>query len=143
MASNKSALLPSWIAPSSLSMPSVLWSAWSASFIASRLLLELPDLDVGVRLVLAFGPTLPFIGFLIGAIGLSRQTDELERRVQLEALATAFGLTLLLVATLALAQRAGFARYEDFSYAHLMPMLVIFYLGGTLFARRRYACEPE
>ena len=116
---------------------------WAASFIAARLLLEQPDLGVGARAALAFGPTLPFIGFLAGAIGMSRETDELERRVQIEALASAFGLTILLIATLALAQRAGFASEEDFSFAHLLPILLLFYLGGTVLARRRYACEPE
>jgi len=116
---------------------------WAASFIAARLLLDQADLSVGVRLLLAFGPTLPFAGFLIGAIHLSREADEMERRVQVEALAAGFSLTLLLVATLALAQRAGFAKYEDFSYGHILPILVIFYLGGLVIARRRYACEPE
>jgi peptidoglycan/LPS O-acetylase OafA/YrhL len=116
---------------------------WGASFIAARLLLDQPGLDPGVRLVFAFGPTLPFIGFLVGAVGMSREVDELERRVQVEALATAFGLTLLLIATLALAQRAGFAKYEDFSYGHLMPMLFMFYVGSMIFARRRYACETD
>lgn len=116
---------------------------WGASFIAARLLLEQPDLGLGARLVLAFGPTLPFIGLLVGAFGMARDLDEMERRIQVEALAFGFGLSLLLIATLALAQRAGFAKYEDFSYVHLLPMLFIFYLGGLTFARRRYACEPE
>ena len=117
--------------------------AWAASFIAARLLLELPDLGLGVRFLLAFGPTVPFAAFLLGAVALSRNADELERRIQLEALAFGFGLTFLLVATLALAQRAGFAKHEDFSYAHLMPILFLFYLGGAIVARRRYECEPE
>jgi multisubunit Na+/H+ antiporter MnhG subunit len=117
--------------------------AWALSFVASRLLLEQPDLDVGVRALLAFGPTLPFVVFLIGAIGLLRETDEMERRIQVEGLATAFGLVMILVATLALAQRAGFASDEDFSFVHLIPMMLVFYLGGTVIARRRYTCETE
>jgi peptidoglycan/LPS O-acetylase OafA/YrhL len=116
---------------------------WAAAFIAARLLLDLPDLGVTPRLLLAFGPSLPFAVFLVGAIVLLRAGDEMERRVQLEALACAFGLTVLLVATLALAQRAGFARFEDFSYGHIVPMLLLFYLFGMLMARRRYACAPE
>ena len=116
---------------------------WGISFVAARLLLEQPDLSVGLRLFLAFGPTIPFVGFLVGVVRLARQADEMERRVQVEALAAAFGLTVLLVATLALAQRAGFAKYEDFSFVHLLPMLLVFYFGGLTLARRRYACEPE
>jgi len=116
---------------------------WGASFIAARLMLEQSDLGLGSRLVLAFGPTLPFIGLLIGAVGMARDLDEMERRIQVEALAFGFGMSLLLIATLALAQRAGFAKYEDFSYAHLLPMLLVLYLGGLTWARRRYTCEPE
>lgn len=116
---------------------------WGSCFVVARLMLEQPDLSLGMRLLLAFGPTLPFIGFLVGVVRLARESDEMERRVQVEALATAFGLTVLLVATLALGQRAGFAKYEDFSYVHLLPMLLVFYVGGIALARRRYACEPE
>jgi peptidoglycan/LPS O-acetylase OafA/YrhL len=116
---------------------------WGLSFVTARLLLEQPNVDVGLRALLAFGPTLPFMAFLIGAIGLLREIDEMERRIQVEGLATAFGMVLILVATLALAQRAGFAKYEDFSYVHLIPMMLVFYLGGTVVARRRYTCEPE
>jgi hypothetical protein len=80
---------------------------------------------------------------MICALHMSRGVDEMERRVQLEAFASAFSWTILLIATLALAQRAGFAKYEDFSYGHLLPMLFMLYLGGLLLARRRYACAPE
>ena len=116
---------------------------WGVSFIAARLLLDQPGLSTAARLVLAFGPTLPFVGMLVGAVGMARDADEMERRIQVEALAFGFGMSLLLIATLALAQRAGFAKYEDFSYVHLLPILFILYLGGLTFARRRYACEPE
>ena len=116
---------------------------WGVSFIAARLLLEQSGLTPSVRFLLAFGPTVPFIGLLVGVIGLLREADELERRIQVESFAAAFGLTVLLVATLALAQKAELAKLTDFSFVHIMPMLFIFYLAGNVFARRRYVCEPE
>ena len=116
---------------------------WGVAFVAARLLLEQPDLTSGAKFALAFGPTLPFIGVLIGVFGLLRQADELERRIQVESFAAAFGLTVLLVATLALAQKAELAKLTDFSFINIIPMLFLFYLGGNVFARRRYVCETE
>jgi hypothetical protein len=51
----------------------------------------------------------------------------------------AFPLTLLLLTTLALMQRAVELSFEDWSYAHVWIYLPIFYLGGLTLARRRYA----
>jgi peptidoglycan/LPS O-acetylase OafA/YrhL len=129
------------ITPSRLAL--VCGLTWAALFLAARLLLEQPNVSLSARLLLAFGPTLPLLGFMAGAVAMSRLVDEMERRVQLEAFASAFSCTILLIATLALAQRAGFAKFEDFSYAHLLPMLFMLYLGGLILARRRYACAPE
>lgn len=117
--------------------------AWGFSFVAARILLEQPALTSGMRFVLAFGPSIPFVGLLVGVFGLLRKTDELERQIQVESFATAFGLTVLLITTLALAQKAGLASLTDFSFVHIMPMLFLFYLGGNVFARRRYICETE
>jgi hypothetical protein len=67
-----------------------------------------------------------------------RSADELERRIQLEALAFAFPVGLLLLTTLGLAQRAVTLRFEDWSYNHVWPMFVVFYLAGVALARKRY-----
>lgn len=114
---------------------------WGASFIGARLLLEQPDLGSAARFVLAFGPSVPFALFLWSAIRAARALDEMQRRVQIEALAFAFGLTALLVATLALLQPAGLATVADFSFVHILPMMFAFYVGGRLLAGRRYGCE--
>jgi hypothetical protein len=100
---------------------------WAGLFIGARLVLDEPGHSLGARALLAFGPSLPLLGFMAGALVMSRRVDEMERRVQLEAFATAFGLTILLIATLALAQRAGFRQVRRLqlrpSHAHAVHVL--------------------
>ena len=91
-----------------------------------------------MRLALAFSPSPVFALFLWNFIRGVRAADELERRIQLEALAVAFPLGLLLLTTLGLAQRAVELSIHDWSYNHVWPFFVIFYLLGLMLARKRY-----
>lgn len=91
------------------------------------------------RVMLALLPTTVFALFLWSFIKSVRAADELERRIQLEALAIAFPLGLLLLTTLGLTQRAVALNVQDWSYNHIWPMFVLFYIAGLAFARRRYA----
>lgn len=91
------------------------------------------------RVMLALLPTTVFALFLWSFIKSVRAADELERRIQLEALAIAFPLGLLLLTTLGLTQRAVALNAQDWSYNHIWPMFVLFYIAGLAFARRRYA----
>jgi hypothetical protein len=114
--------------------------AWLVSYFAVRLTLEatlqLPD---EARLAMAFIPTPLFALFLWNFIKSIRAADELERRIQLEALAIAFPLALVLITTLGLAQRAVALNFQDWSYNHVWPMLAVFYLAGVTIARKRYS----
>lgn len=113
---------------------------WLVLYFGVRLFLEAQrDMAGGVRLGLAFLPTPVFGAFLFQFIHGLRGADELERRIQLEALAVAFPLGLLLLTTLALAERAIELNFQDWSYNHVWPYFVIFYLLGLFIARRRYA----
>ena len=113
---------------------------WLLLYFGVRLFLEAnPDLDGGVRLALAFVPTPVFAAFLWRCIQQVRSADELERRIQLEALAVAFPLGVLMLATLALVQRAVELNFQDWSYNHIWPWFAFFYLVGNALARRRYA----
>ena len=123
--------------------PFVALVAWGILFIGARLVLNDDGLGVEARAAAVAAPAAIFAVFLWLALRAHRRSDEMERRVQGEALATAFGVTLLAVTTLALAQRAGFAGPQDWSYGHFTPMMFVFYLVGLILARRRYACAPE
>jgi hypothetical protein len=108
-------------------------------FFAARLMLEWTTLPTAVRVVIALLPLMAFVWFLWAFIRQITEADELERRIQLEALAVAFPSTLILVMTLGLLQLAIPLSPDDWSYRHIWPFLYVFYLVGLTRARRRYA----
>lgn len=113
---------------------------WLVSYFAVRLSLEaMPQLSGRARLAMAFIPTPLFALFLWNFIKGIRTADELERRIQLEALAIAFPLALVLLTTLGLAQRAVDLSFQDWSYNHVWPMVALFYVAGIAIARKRYS----
>src|SRR3990172_3625316 len=79
---------------------------WLGLFVAARVVLEAKDLPVAFRVAVAIPPLPPFAWFIREYITAIRDMDELERRIQLEALGVAFPLTLLLIMTLGLVQVA-------------------------------------
>ena len=108
------------------------------SFAAAVVLIEGGHLPAPARAAAALLPAVAMAAFLWVEISYLRQLDELHRRVQLEALAVAFPLALLLVFTVGSLERAGlhiegFERPRD-----LWPLVVIPYPIGLLFAWRRY-----
>jgi hypothetical protein len=107
-------------------------------FFGARMLLELPNLPPAVRVAIALVPLPPFLWLLWAFIREVRDADELERRIQLEALAIAFPLTLVLIMTLGLLQIAVPLSPDDWSYRHIWPLIYVFYLVGLTSARRRY-----
>ncbi len=110
---------------------------FGVAYIAARGLLELslaPPLAVAVALF----PVPLFALWLLALIRSLRQLDELQQRIQLEAVAVAFLLALLLVMTLGLLELAVPLSPDDWSYRHVWAFLPIFYLLGLTLAHRRY-----
>ena len=91
-----------------------------------------------IRLAIALLPVPAFGFFLVEWIRSIRRLDELERRIQLEALAIAFPLSLMLIMALGLIQRVMQLNPLDWSYRHIWPFLIAFYFFGLALARRRY-----
>ena len=112
--------------------------AWILSYFGARVLLKSFEMGNGWRVAVALFPVLPFAILLLLVIRGIRQMDELERRIQLEALAVAFPLTFLLLMTLGLLELAIRLKPEDWSYRHVWPFMFVFYLLGLILARRRY-----
>ena len=112
---------------------------WLLLYFGARGLLEGTAVEGWVRVAVALMP-IPVAAVTLGLmVRGARQLDELELRIQLEALATAFLLTILFLMTLGLMQRAVALKFEDWSYAHVWAMLPTLYFLGLFIARRRYA----
>jgi hypothetical protein len=108
-------------------------------YFGARTLLESTELTTPLRVVVALTPLPVFVWFLWIFIGELAKADELERRIQLEALAIAFPSALVLLMTLGLLQVAIPLDPDNWSYRHIWPLLYVFYLFGLAWARRRYA----
>lgn len=111
---------------------------WVVIYFAARGFLEQRGLATSVRVAVALAPIPVFVAFLWSYLRLVRAADELERRVHLEALGVAFPLSMLLLTTLGLLQRAITLPFEDWSYAHVAWYLPLLYLLGLSIAWRRY-----
>lgn len=111
----------------------------AVSFVVAVYLIEADRLSTAsARAAVALLPAVAMAAFLWAEIGCVRQLDELHRRVQLEALAVAFPLAILLVFTVGSLERAGieiqgFERPRD-----LWALVAIPYPIGLAIAWRRY-----
>jgi hypothetical protein len=113
---------------------------WILTYFAARLVLKgmPPDQAAWGRLAVALVPFVPFVFFLYAFISYLRKADEMERRINLEALAWAYPLAMILIMLLALIQLAVPLNPDDWSYRHVWPFFWVFWLGGQAFARKRY-----
>jgi len=99
---------------------------------------ELEAIPKALRIAIALLPVPAFAFFLVEWIRNIRGLDELERRVQLESLAVAFPLSVVLLMALGLIQSVTQLNPLDWSYRHVWPFLIAFYFFGLVLARRRY-----
>lgn len=112
---------------------------WAITFLGARMVLDKDvQLPQWAKLTAALVPIAPTALFLWVVVSALRGMDELHRRVQLEALAIAYPLAILLLVTLGFLQLAVELPAEDFSYRHVWPLLPCFYGIGLMIAWRRY-----
>lgn len=113
-------------------------SIWVIVYLLTRGLLDSNRLPEGWRIVVALAPMVPFTFFLALILAGTRSMDELQRRIQLEALAIAFPLAMLLFMLLGLLELAIPLSAQDWSYRHTWSYLPLFYFIGLAIASRRY-----
>ena len=111
---------------------------WISVFLLARGLLELGIPSSPARIAVALLPT-PFFGWYLWTWmkGVSRM-DEMQRRIELEALGFAFPSALLVLATLGLLDVATTFDANDFSIRNTWLMMPMLYYIGLWLAKRRY-----
>jgi hypothetical protein len=111
---------------------------WVLVYLLTRRLLDSNELQEGWRIIVALAPMIPFAFFLAFILAGLRSMDELQRRIQLEALAIAFPLAILFFMLLGLLELAIPLSPEDWSYRHTWVYLPLLYFIGRAIASRRY-----
>jgi len=111
---------------------------WIGAYFAARYTLPLAPAGSTLRVMIALAPVLPTFLVLWLIWRSVRSLDELQRRVQLEALAVAFPLCILLLWVLGLLELAVDLDRSNWSYRHVWAMAPMFYFIGLALAWRRY-----
>ena len=119
---------------------SLLWAAilFVLTLFVSMAVGEMPQLPATVRVPIALVPALIFAYFIYQQRRQLDTGDELEQRIQLEALSIAYPLTFLLLVILGQLERVITLNPEDWDYSHIWPFVFIFYIVGLMIARKRY-----
>ena len=108
------------------------------TFAVARGLLKQTDLSQTVRVILALLPIGPFAWMLWKFISGITSLDELQKKIQLEALAIAYPVMMVFLMTLGLLDIAVGLSYENFGLKHLWYYMPLFYFLGLFIATRRY-----
>ncbi len=84
---------------------------------------------------IAFLPIIPSAFAMLAFLRFFRGLDELQRRIQFEAVAFSFLATCLITLTWAFQQNAGLPRFD---VSWVAPLLIMMWSLGLAIARRRY-----
>ena len=116
---------------------------WAASlvlavtYVVATLMQKVLTLGPVSGLAVALLPVVGCVYFLLEEVRVMRRLDELQQRIQLEALAIGFPTAGVLLILLGFLQRGGFLA-ERVDLRNLWEMLPFCYLFGLVIARRRY-----
>lgn len=100
--------------------------------------LETLTLSQPLRVAIALLPWVAFAWFIAAEVRLVRGLDELQQRIQLQALAVAYPTSILLVFGLGLLERAGVVVSGFRDLRDVWPLTIMAYFIGLALARRRY-----
>ena len=111
---------------------------WGAVYVVARGLLETAIEPQSLRIAIALLPVPFFVWWLWTWMKGVGRMDELERRIELEALAFAFPIAVVLLMTLGLLDLATPLNPDDWSMRHVWALMPALYFMGLWRAKRRY-----
>ncbi len=112
---------------------------WLLAWLVSRVVLQMVELAPSLQVVVSLLPLPLFLHFLWRFMLLMRHSDELQRRIQLEALAIAFPMTTAMLMTVGLLQTAGISPTGGWSLTEMWVYAGLIYLIGRAIAQHRYS----
>jgi hypothetical protein len=107
-------------------------------YFASRFLAEGWSAPTSMRVLVAIAPAVPLVVLLVMFARAVRSMDELHVRVNLEALAVAFPLILILLFVLGNLELVIPLNRDDWSYRHVWAIGTMIYFSALALAWRRY-----
>ncbi len=113
--------------------------AWAASYIVFVFIVKRiePPMAFGLLFVLLLASG--FTWFLVNYIRSLASMDELQRRIQLEATAIGFCLSVLVTMVLGILDMVVELNNDNWNLQQLVAFFFLAYLGGFLWARKKYA----
>jgi hypothetical protein len=106
-------------------------AAYVVVLVASVMILR-SNLHAAWRIPLALAPVVPTLFALLAFMRFLGRVDELQRRIQLEAIGFGFGATAILTFGYGFLQGVGFPQV---SWIYILPLMVVLWgLGGAIAA---------
>lgn len=90
---------------------------------------------LGLRTLIALAPMVPVFWIGNNIVKYTRQQDELQQRIQLDAVVFSTVVTALLTSAYGFMEGVG---YPELDTVWIMPMLAVFWVVGQILSRRRY-----
>jgi hypothetical protein len=116
---------------------------WALSYVGSLWALKSFTLPKEVGIVITVITALAFAVFIYKYYRSIFFMDEVQIKVQMEAVVIAFSLSLFLLMTLGLLDLVIALNKEDWGYRHLVPYFAIFYFVGLFISKRKYNFDDE
>ena len=124
--------LRAWILPT-------LWGLGAAFSAAGvTVLFVRTHLPLPLRAVIAVLPLIPCVGYVLCIVRMLRRVDELQRRIQLEAIGFAFGATVIVSMGDDLLEQAKVVPTVHWGWTGLWVVMALLWSLGNVIAVRRY-----
>jgi hypothetical protein len=120
-------------------MPPLFWGLGAGlAAAAATVLFVLVKLPVPVRVALVVLPLFPCLGYMFCVVRMLRRVDELQRRIQLEAIGFAFAATVILAMAIDLLEQAKLLPAIHWGWSGLAAAMGLLWGVGNVIANRRY-----